>query len=1523
MDKMDRKLSVLILEDSLADAELNAGMLRKAGYEICYKRIETEEEMAKALEQESWDLILSDYNMPLFSVQAALDIYHAHGSCTPFIVISGAIGEEKAIELIKAGVQDYVLKGNMARFILVVERALHDASEERKRIKLNKALANSEARYKSYIENAPDGVFVVDETGKYVEVNHAAYSMTGYSEEELLTMSITDILPDESPKEGIAHFVRLVETGSSKADLSFRHKNGTKRWWSMEAVKLTETRFLGFAKDITVRKDLEESLRIYQAELIMQNEELIAARSTALDAAEKYTELYDFAPTGYFTLADNKTIHEVNHSGASIFDIERSKLIGLQFDFFVSRETGEAFNVFFQKMRKNNVKNICEITIETRDYQKKYLHIEGRRLDSGNQYLINTVDITERKRAEDSFRKTATRLELATRAGGVGIWDLDLVRKKLDWDDQMFNIYGFNKLTFKPTFVSWLASIHPDDRERCKQEIKIAFNGDKEFDTAYRICWTDGSVHTIKATAVILRDGTGKPIRVIGINWDVTAEKTLEEKLKSSETNFRTFFESLDDIIVVGDTKGRIIHYNQALPRKLGYNDEELLRMQIIEMNPKELRSEAEQIIGDMFSGIRSVCPLPLARQDGSLLPAETRVWLGKWNGQDCIFGFSKDLSSEQEALQKFNKIFHSNPALMVISSFPDNVFTDVNDSFLSKTGYTRNEIIGKTSEDLQLFLQPEKHREAAEELEKNGFIHNFELQIRAKSGNSLHGLFSGDIIETQGTKFFLTVMIDISARKAAEEEIQRVNRFLDSIVENIPNMVFLKEANTLRFIRFNRAGEDLLGISRNELIGKNDYDFFSKKQADSFTRRDREVLQNRNMVDVVEETINTKGHGIRILHTKKVPIMDDRGEPEFLLGISEDITERKETETELQLRGEIIENMSEGVLLFRADNGVIVYANPTCEHMFRYNSEELIGKHVSIVNAPTDKSPEETAAEIIRQLKKGKVWQGEVRNIMKDGTRFWNQATISAFRHPQFGNVWISIQHDITERKRAEEELRKSEERFRHVSYTTSDVLYSCLSDGKGNYKIDWLTGAVERITGHTADELKAQKCWGTQVVAEDRDIFNKHVISLVPGASSSCELRLQHKSGRIVWVTSFAECVRNEEQPGQTYLYGGLVNITDRKITEQLLKESEEKHKTILNASPDGIIVTNLKGIITDVSEIGIELLGANSRNELIGKNFLRFVPSDEKNTVKEISEKTINEGLAQNIGLKIRKINQTVFAGETSATLIQGPYGAPVSYMLILRDISHRKKMETLQIHADRMASLGEMASGIAHEINQPLNIISMVMDKILFESAKSETISLDFLKSKSDKIFENITRVRNIIDHIRAFSRSHDDYVLTAFDINSSIENAVSMIAEQFKHLGINLNLWLEEKIPPIVGNTYKFEQVILNLLINAKDAVIEKKTSQEDYSEMLIGITSYQENHFIMVEVTDNGIGISNDDINNILLPFYTTKDEGKGTGLGLSICYQIVREMSGNIEITCDTVFGTRIKLVLDLQKKK
>jgi PAS domain S-box-containing protein len=154
--------------------------------------------------------------------------------------------------------------------------------------------------------------------------------------------------------------------------------------------------------------------------------------------------------------------------------------------------------------------------------------------------------------------------------------------------------------------------------------------------------------------------------------------------------------------------------------------------------------------------------------------------------------------------------------------------------------------------------------------------------------------------------KIILKLLIDNVKERTRVDE----SYFLESVVENIPNMIFIKDAENLRFVKINKAGEKLTGYKRKELIGKNDYDFFPKKEADFFTGKDREVLASKELLDIPEESIHTRRLGTRYLHTKKIPLLNEKGVPEYLLGISEDITDKKIAEEELNLKDSIIEEI-------------------------------------------------------------------------------------------------------------------------------------------------------------------------------------------------------------------------------------------------------------------------------------------------------------------------------------------------------------------------------------------------------------------------------------------------------------------------------------------------------------------------------------------------------------------------------------------------------------------------------------
>lgn len=257
----------------------------------------------------------------------------------------------------------------------------------------------------------------------------------------------------------------------------------------------------------------------------------------------------------------------------------------------------------------------------------------------------------------------------------------------------------------------------------------------------------------------------------------------------AADGNFRTFIETIDDLVLIGDHEGRILYTNPATSRKLGYAADELLGMGILDLHPAWCRQEAQTILGEMFAGKRECCPLPLQAKNHTILPVETRVWFGQWDGRDCIFGLCKDLSKEQELLQKFEKSFMVNPAAMAISELPSRRFAEINRSFQDILGYTREEVVGRTAAELNLTPDKDSHDRAARMLAEYGALKDLQMKIRAKDGTLRTGLFSGTLIESQGRSYFLTVMIDITAQKEAERALEQKVVELKSALDQIQTL--------------------------------------------------------------------------------------------------------------------------------------------------------------------------------------------------------------------------------------------------------------------------------------------------------------------------------------------------------------------------------------------------------------------------------------------------------------------------------------------------------------------------------------------------------------------------------------------------------------------------------------------------------------------------------------------------------------------------------------------------------------
>ncbi|MBW6491110.1 MAG: response regulator [Lentimicrobium sp.] len=364
---------------------------------------------------------------------------------------------------------------------------------------------------------------------------------------------------------------------------------------------------------------------------------------------------------------------------------------------------------------------------------------------------------------------------------------------------------------------------------------------------------------------------------------------------------------------------------------------------------------------------------------------------------------------------------------------------------------------------------------------------------------------------------------------------------------------------------------------------------------------------------------------------------------------------------------------------------------------------------------------------------------------------------------------------------------------------------------------------------------------------------------------------------------------------------------NALERAYTRLELEKSEQKYRSYIENAPDCILVTEITGEIVEINNAAIHLFGIEA-NELFKYNLKELLQTE--NVTGQYPD---FEGLLIN-----KKSQAEFFVNKGKSTLIvkaesvQLPDG---KFLIFCSDITATREMEKHLIHTERMVGIGEMATGIAHEINQPLNTISFGIDNLM-QAITNKQADENYIKEKSRKIFEGIHRMRTIIDHVRTFSRSNDDYINSEFSLNESITNAISLVSEQYKNHGILIETRLAaDQEVTISGNTFKMEQVILNLLSNSKDSFDEMKPSENQTFSPKIEVLSQKTDGLIRVTVSDNGSGISAEHMEHITAPFFTTKEPGKGTGLGLSISYGIVKEHKGEISFKSETGKGTTVTL--------
>jgi histidine kinase len=372
--------------------------------------------------------------------------------------------------------------------------------------------------------------------------------------------------------------------------------------------------------------------------------------------------------------------------------------------------------------------------------------------------------------------------------------------------------------------------------------------------------------------------------------------------------------------------------------------------------------------------------------------------------------------------------------------------------------------------------------------------------------------------------------------------------------------------------------------------------------------------------------------------------------------------------------------------------------------------------------------------------------------------------------------------------------------------------------------------------------------------------------------------------------------------------------LDITARKKLEEKLEKSEKKYHAIFNNIPNPVFVLDKDSFeVLDCND-SVEVVYGCKKEHITTKSFLEFFPEEDREriAVKLKSTSIINQ------------VKQHTNDGHTLFVNIRiSPSEYPGKKVLLVTtsDITKRLEAEQQLIQASKMATLGEMATGVAHELNQPLSVIKTASNFFIRKVRKQEPIKEDILETMAEEIDSHVDRASKIINHLREFGRK-SDLGLQSVQINQVIRKTFDMFSQQLKVRGIDTIWSLQDDLPEIRSDADRLEQVFINLLINARDAIMDRLEKEDQLtSDKRIFLRTRSERNNVIIDVCDTGIGIPPPIVDRIFEPFFTTKDVGRGTGLGLSISYGIIKDFGGNIRVKKNDPIGTCFIINFPIQK--
>ncbi|MEN6321647.1 MAG: PAS domain S-box protein [Syntrophaceae bacterium] len=873
---------------------------------------------------------------------------------------------------------------------------------------------------------------------------------------------------------------------------------------------------------------------------------------------------------------------------------------------------------------------------------------------------------------------------------------------------------------------------------------------------------------------------------------------------------------------------------------------------------------------------------------------------------------------------EKFRALADSSAAAVFLIQGTKYIY--INPAFERITGYTMDDLTDMNFWD---FLHPD-FRELIRDrglsrLKGESPPSSYEIKFITKSGHERWVDFTAVLIKLDNQPTIMGLTFDITERRHAEEKLRESERLLSDIINFLPDSTFVIDKEG-KVIAWNKAIETETGIKAEEILGSGNYEYaipFYKERRpilidlvlqrqDNFEKKYKNIKRRGDTL-IGEASMPSVRGGERYLLGTASAIYDTKGTIVGAIETISDITERKRAEealrnSEAKFRA-LTESSASAILLVQGEK--IIYINPSFESMTGYSLRELMEINYWEILHPDFRELVRDRA-IVRQRGENVPPRYEIKIITKNKEEKWIDLTATIIDFENKPTI-LGSGFDITERKRAEEDLRQSEKLYRSVIENIKDTFYR--ADMDGNLTMMSPSGAT--LFGYdSVDQLIGRKVDETFYINPES---RKQLISEVAaqGFVKDYEIKLKRSDGTAIDVSTSSHPYFDDK--GIMLGIEGIVrDISRRKQAEESLRHSEERFSKAFHISPAPTIISTInEGRYIDVNDEFLRMLGY-SREEMIGHTASELnVWADYENR-KTVARKLTEKGFLQGELLHLRTKKGEIRNVIVSAEIIT--LNGENLILSIFYDTTDQEKLEARLRQAQKMEAIGTLAGGIAHDFNNILGAIMGYTEMALIDHKEN-----DRLRRYLEQVFKGGERARDLVKQILAFSRQSDQN-LRPLRVIPIVKEVLKLLRASLPAT-ITIHQDIQSDMDTVFADPTQIHQVMMNLGTNAAHAMRETKgelkvslvTMEIRTGDTLIMHHDLSPGMYIELTVSDTGHGIDPMIMEKIFDPFFTTKGPGEGTGLGLSVVYGIIKSYGGTITVESEMGKGTEFHVYLPL----